>query len=67
MSRIKYQLIGKFQLFIAKDIGNGLSFFHSNNVVHFDLKADNILVNSQHYAQLTDEEQRLEHSIGNKQ
>ena len=52
----------KFQLCIAKDIGNGLSFLHPNSVVHHDSKPDNILVTNQHYAQLADEEQRLEFS-----
>ena len=54
----------KFQLCLAKDIGNGLSFLHSSSVVHRDLKPDNILLTNQHYAQLTDEEQRLEFSKG---
>lgn len=52
----------EFQLCIAKDIANGLSFLHSHSVVHRDLKPDNILVTNQHYTQMTDEEQRLEFS-----
>lgn len=39
-----------FQMFIAKDITKGLSFLHDNDVVHRDLKPDNILISNQHYS-----------------
>ncbi|KAK9809320.1 hypothetical protein WJX73_004419 [Symbiochloris irregularis] len=39
---------------IALDVAHGLEFLHSNNIVHFDLKSANILLNRHHRAQIAD-------------
>ncbi|WP_404392106.1 protein kinase [Pseudoalteromonas phenolica] len=57
----------KLQLLI--DIAQGLSEAHKNDILHLDLKADNILINAQGVAKIADfgiaqlgEEQRSHHS-----
>jgi serine/threonine protein kinase len=39
---------------IIKDIASALSCLHQNNIVHQDIKPDNILIDSQHNYMLTD-------------
>ena len=39
---------------IAKDIGSGIHFLHQQGIVHCDLKTDNILLDKQYRAKLTD-------------
>ena len=39
---------------VAKDIACGLAFLHSRNVVHFDLKSANILLDKHNRAKLAD-------------
>ena len=42
-----------------RDIAEGLECLHQNENTHRDLKAKNILVNNQHYCQVSDDQARL--------
>lgn len=44
---------------ICRDIAKGLEFLHFKETAHRDLKAKNILVSSQHYCHIKDEQERL--------
>ena len=39
---------------VAVDVAKGLAFLHSHNVVHFDLKSANILLDRNNHAKLAD-------------
>ena len=41
---------------IAKDVANGLCYFHSKDIVHRDLKTANVLVSNQHYSNMPSKE-----------
>lgn len=39
---------------IALDVAKGLAFLHADNIVHFDLKSANILLDKTYHAKLAD-------------
>ncbi|KAK9813838.1 hypothetical protein WJX73_001349 [Symbiochloris irregularis] len=50
-ARYKWRAHGKR---IALDVARGLQFLHSHNIVHFDLKSANILLDRHHRVQIAD-------------
>ena len=49
--RFAWNALGKG---IAMDVARGLSFLHSQNIVHFDLKSANVLLDRKYRAKLAD-------------
>lgn len=70
-----YTLLGKYQgrfawhklgRYVALDVARGLAFLHSRNIVHFDLKSANVLLDKKYRAKLADVglSKTLTHSYG---
>eukprot|EP00028_Trichosphaerium_sp_Am-I-7-wt_P014575 CAMPEP_0168509394 /NCGR_PEP_ID=MMETSP0405-20121227/745_1 /TAXON_ID=498012 /ORGANISM="Trichosphaerium sp, Strain Am-I-7 wt" /LENGTH=456 /DNA_ID=CAMNT_0008526835 /DNA_START=40 /DNA_END=1406 /DNA_ORIENTATION=+ len=50
----KWEIPQELLVSIIRDIASGIAFLHSVNIVHRDIKTDNILINNNNTAKITD-------------